>query len=130
LFFFHTNLALSDDFAVSTLESKKKGDPAAAFLKSNLKKSGAGWRIVVIASSDNDTADDSSSSQESDDYASSASSFAFFLGVRAYALYLGSANCLCSWRKGFSHYWRAYKRSGRDGGERDLTETHYCAPYL
>ena len=52
-----------------------------------------------------------------------------FLGTGAYALNLGSANCLCSRREGFSHYRRAYKRSGRDSSERELTETHYCAPF-
>jgi hypothetical protein len=39
------------------------------------------------------------SSQNSNDNAASATELVFFLSVRANALYLGSANCLCSRRK-------------------------------
>jgi hypothetical protein len=95
-----------------------------------LKKSGAGWRVIVVASSDYNTADNSNSSQNSDDYAATATKLAFFLGASANALYLGSANCLSSRRERFSHYGRAYKRSGRNCSEGNLTETHYCAPFL
>jgi hypothetical protein len=104
---------------------KKKAALKPPFKTWNPQKSGAGWAIVVIASSDNDTADNSNSSQNSNDNAAASANFAFFLGASAYALNLGSANCLCSRREWFSHYWRAYKRSGCYSSERKLTETHF-----
>jgi hypothetical protein len=112
------------------LSVKKRRPKGRLFQIQSLKKSGAGGLIVVVASSDNDTANNSNSSQHSDDYAATATELAFFLGASAYALYLGSSNCLSSRRKGLSHYGGAYKRSGRNSSEGNLTETHYCAPFL
>jgi hypothetical protein len=112
------------------IKLKKRRPEGRLFKTLNLQKSGAGWAIIVVASSDNDTANNSNGSQDSNDYAASATDFAFFLGTGAYALNLGSANCLCSRRKRFSHYWRADESSGCYSSERELTETHFLCSFL